>query len=95
MAFSGVWLTESLLGGSSEGQESPGRLDILQGGSLKGTGAGCPHVMKDKPVGKKTSLSEQGALAGTQDKKESLCPLEDVAGHSGGQGCNEVIQGES
>jgi len=29
---------------SPEGQRGPGRLDILQGGSLKGTGAGCPHV---------------------------------------------------
>jgi len=35
----------------------PGRLDILQGGSLKGTGAGCPHVLQDKPAGKTTSLA--------------------------------------
>jgi len=29
---------------SPEEQRGPGRLDILQGGSLKGTGARCPHV---------------------------------------------------
>jgi len=36
---------------------------------LKGTGAGHPHVPKDEPAGKKTSLAEQRALAGTQEKK--------------------------
>jgi len=51
---------------------SPGRLDILQEGTLKGTGAGHPHVPKDKPTGKKAGLAEQGALSGTQEKKESL-----------------------
>ena len=36
------------------------------------------------------------ALAGTQEKKESLCPLEEGAGHSGElQGYHEVMQGES
>jgi len=54
---------------SSEGQRGPDRLDILQGGSLKDTGAGCPHVPQDEPAGKMTSLAEQGALAGTQEKK--------------------------
>jgi len=54
-----------------EGQRGPGRLDILQGGSLQGTGAGCPHVPQDEPVGKTTGLAEQGALAGTQEKRRS------------------------
>jgi len=53
-------------------------------------------VPKDEPVGKKTGLAEQRALAGTQEKKESLCPLEEEAGHSGGlQGYCEVMQGVS
>jgi len=34
-------------------------LCTLQGGNLKGTGAGCPHVPKDEQAGKKTSLAEQ------------------------------------
>jgi len=52
---------------SPEGQRGPGRLDSLQGGSLKGTGAGCPHVPQDEPAGKSTSLAEHGALARTQE----------------------------
>jgi len=44
-------------------------LEILQDGNLKGTGAGCPHVLKDELAGKKTSLAEQRVLAGTQEKK--------------------------
>ncbi|KAK4812034.1 hypothetical protein QYF61_026172 [Mycteria americana] len=60
---------DSPLGGSPEGQRSPGRLDILQEGNLKGAGAGRPHVPKDKPAGKKTGLAEQRALAGTQEKR--------------------------
>ncbi|KAK4810447.1 LOW QUALITY PROTEIN: hypothetical protein QYF61_004227, partial [Mycteria americana] len=67
----------SPLGGSPEGQRSPGRLDILQEGNPKGAGAGRPYVPKDKLVGKKTGLAEQGAFAGTQEKKESLRPLEE------------------
>ena len=63
---------QSPLGGSPEGQRSPGRLDILQEGNLKGTGAGHPHVLKDEPAGKKTSLAEQRALAGTQGKKKEF-----------------------
>lgn len=47
-----------MLGGSPEGQRSPGRLGMLQEGSLKDVGAGCLHVPKDEPVGKKTSLRE-------------------------------------
>ena len=62
---------KSPLGGSPEGQRSPGRLDILQEGNLKGAGAGRPHVLKDELAGKKTGLAEQRALAGTQEKKES------------------------
>jgi len=76
-------LRESL-GREPEGQRGPGRLHILQGGSLKGTGAGCPHVPQDEPAGKMTGLSEQGALAGTQEKKEGLPPMEEKAGDSGG-----------
>jgi len=69
---------------SPEGQRRPSRLDIVQGGSLKGTGAGCPHVPQDKPAGKMTGLSEQGALSGTQEKKEGLPPMEERAGDSRG-----------
>jgi len=53
------------LGDSPEGQRSPGSLDILPEGNLKGRGAGCLHVPKDEPARKKTSLGEQRALAGT------------------------------
>jgi len=75
------------------GPKSSGRLDNLQEGSLKDAGAGHPHVLKDKLVGKKTGLAEQRAMAGTQEKKESLCPLEEVEGNSGGlQGCCEVTE---
>jgi len=53
-------------------------------------------VPKDEPVRKKTSLDEQRALAGTQEKEESLSPLEEGAGNSGGlQRYHEVMQGES
>jgi len=60
------------LGGSPEGQRSPGSLDILQGGNFKGTGAGCRYALKDELVGSKTSLTESRDLAGTQEEKESL-----------------------
>ena len=59
------------------------RLNVLQGG-LKGTGAACPYVPQDEPAGKMTGLAEQGALAGTQEKKEGLPPMEDRAGNSRG-----------
>ena len=73
----------------------PGRLDTLQGGSLQDTEAGCAHVLKDELAGK-TGLAEQRVLAGTQEKKDSLCPLEEGVGHSGGlQGYREVMQGGS
>jgi len=49
------------LGGSPEGQRSPGRLDILQEGNLKVR----PHVLNDEPAGKKTSLAELRVLDGT------------------------------
>ena len=65
------------MGESPEGQRGPGRLDILQGGSLKVTGADCPHVPQDEPAEKMTGLAEQGALAGTQEKMEGL-PLMEV-----------------
>jgi len=57
------------LGCSPAGQRNPGSLDTLQAGSFKNTGAGHPHVLKDKPAGKKTGLAEQRALAGTPLKK--------------------------
>jgi len=69
---------------SPEGQRGPGRLDILQGGSLKGTGAGCPHVLQDKLMGNMISLSEQGALAGTQEIKEGIPRMKERAGDSRG-----------
>jgi len=37
---------------------------MLQEGNLTGTGAGWPHVPKDKLSGKKTGLAEQRALSG-------------------------------
>jgi len=49
-----------------------GRLGTLQEGNLKGAGAGHPHVPKDKLAEKMISLTEQIALAGTQEKIESL-----------------------
>lgn len=58
--------------GTPEGQSCPGKLDIVHEGNLKGTQGGCPHVMKDSPVGKKTSLAEQTALAGTQEEDEFM-----------------------
>jgi len=51
-------------------------------------------VLKDELAGKKTSLAEQRALAGTQQKKEILRTLEEGAGDSigitelqNGRGC--------
>ena len=53
-------------------------------------------MLKDKPAGKKTGLAEQRALAGSQEKKESLRTLEAGGGHSGGLlGYHEFTQGES
>ncbi|KAK4828709.1 LOW QUALITY PROTEIN: hypothetical protein QYF61_000547 [Mycteria americana] len=65
----------SPLGGSPEGQRSPRRLDILQEANLKSTEVGHPHVLKDKPAGKKTGLAEQRALAGTQGEKRRVYDL--------------------
>ena len=85
-------LADSPLRGSAEGKRSPGRLDTLQEGNLKGAGAGRTHVQKEGPAGEKTGLAEQRALAGTQETKESLWPLEEGAGNSGGlQGCCEAM----
>lgn len=67
----GDWLRESLVRQSCW-EKSPGSLDILQEGNPKGTGAGCPHRPKVDPEGKKTSLTEQRALSGTQEKKEKI-----------------------
>lgn len=55
-------------------------LGILQEGDLKGAGGGHLHVPKDELVGKKTSLAEERALAGIQEKKESW-----TFGRRGGQ----------
>ena len=52
--------------------------------SLKSTGAGCPHVLQDELARKMTGLAEQGALAGTHEKKEGLPPMEERAGDSRG-----------
>jgi len=41
-------------------------------------------VPQDELAGKIISLSEQGALAGTQEKKEGLPPMEERAGDSRG-----------
>jgi len=41
-------------------------------------------VSQDEPAGKTTGLAEQGALAGTQEKKEGLPPMEARAGNSRG-----------
>lgn len=38
----------------------------------KDTGAGCPHMLKDKLEWKKTVLAEQKGLAGTQEEKKDL-----------------------
>ena len=62
----------SPLGSSPEGQRSPGKLDTLQERNLKGTGAGHPHVLKDKPAWKKTILAEQRAGVRAQKEKESF-----------------------
>jgi len=39
--------------------------------------SGHLHVPKDEPAWKKTDLAEQRTLAGTQETKESLRPLEE------------------
>jgi len=39
-------------------------------------------VPQDKPAGKMTSLAEQGAFSGTQEKKEGLTPMEERTGNS-------------
>lgn len=41
---------------------------MLKEGNLEGP----PHLPSDKPVGKKTHLAEQRALARTQDKKNEF-----------------------
>jgi len=52
-----------------------------------------PHVPQDEPVGKTTGQAEQGALSGTQEKKEGLPPTEERAGDSRGvQGSCYVVQ---
>jgi len=57
----------------SEWQRSPpGRLNILQEGDLKGAGAGHHYVLEDELVGRRMGLAEEGALAGSREKKESL-----------------------
>jgi len=58
LACSGHWLRGSPGRSSPEGQRGPGSLEILQGGSLKGTGAGYPHVPQDEPAGKTTGMAE-------------------------------------
>ena len=51
---------------------------------------------KDELAGRKASLAEHRALARTQDRRKSLCPLEEGTGNSGAlQAYCEVMQGES
>lgn len=73
MACLGASLTESLGGAVLKGKGvSPGRLDILQEGKLKGAGAGRPHVLKDGPVGKKMGLTEQKSFGWNSGKKKEI-----------------------
>jgi len=41
-------------------------------------------VLQEEPAAKMTGLAKQGALAGTQEKKEGLPPMEERAGNSRG-----------
>lgn len=50
------------MGGNAEEPSTPGTLDILQEGNIKGAGVGHQLVPKDKPA-------EKTNLAGTQGKK--------------------------
>jgi len=77
-------LVESPLGENPDGQRGLGRLEILQEGSLKGTGAGCPHVLQDERAGKRTGLAEKAAFPRTQEKREGLRLLEERVGNSRG-----------
>lgn len=63
---------QSPLGDSSEEQKCLGMLEDFQEGYPRDAGPGHPHVLKDKTMGKKTSLAEKRALAGTWVKKQSL-----------------------
>lgn len=47
-------------------------LDIVLERNLKGSGAGCTYVPKDKAGRKESSLDEQGPSARVQRRKESL-----------------------
>ena len=79
-------------GCSPEGQRTPGRLDSLHGGSLKGTGEGHSHVLKDKLSGKKASLAKQRVLTGTQEKRRVYVLWKMGRGRL--QGYHEVMQGQ-
>jgi len=57
------------LRGGPERQRSPGSLDLLQEGNLKGAGADHLYVLKDELTGRKTGLAEQRALVGTQGEE--------------------------
>lgn len=51
---------------------------------------------KDKPSGKKTDLTEQRLLDGTQEEKGEFSTFGRKGGNSGGlQGCSEVMQMEN
>ena len=53
-------------------------------------------MVKDEPAGKKINLPEQRPLDRTQEKKKSLCTLQERPSNSGGlQGCREVMQEEN
>lgn len=75
---------------------SPGSLDIFQEGNLKCIGAAHPHVPKEKPAGKQTSLAKYRALSSTQGKRESVSPWEEQAGNLRGlQGFYKVMWGHN
>lgn len=68
LACLGAWSTVSW-GKSPERQRGPGKPHILQEGNPKSAELGYPHVPE---VGKKTSLLEERALAGTCGTKELI-----------------------
>ena len=62
---------------------SPGRLDVPQEGSLEGIQVGCPPVLQDELVWKKTGMSEQGAFPEALGDKKNLPSGEEEMGNSG------------
>lgn len=67
-----------------------GRMNILEKGDPKGAGTGCSHILNSEPVGRMTSLTEDRALAGTQEKK--FATFESRGNLGGQQRCHEVMR---